>query len=1688
MKFLKTIATAFLLTAIAAVEVRAQWTDVTKTFLANPNLDSNADGWDYWSDYGQNMGYQGATYINSGSEVQISNFVELWRPDWAGTLGDGAISQAVTLPKGKYRLQADGIASWQGESGTQQSGVSLYVDATGSGGQLYTTPMSTENGQPQHFALEFDVAVEQDVVLGVLLQNTDANWVAADNFRLDMRTSDMVQLTKLSITPTAETLGLGDKVQLKVTYTPNNATIKSCTFESSNESVAKVDAGGLVTAIGVGTTIITAVSVGGSQTGSCHITVEKPEYVDGAIVINEIQASNVDAVLDPSFNYGSWIELYNPTDNACGLAGLYITDDPENLTKHKLPYMIGTLPAHGYKNIWFDHFGIWNMGELTQVDFKLDYDGGTIIVSDGTKILTQQTYPQAIGRTSYARTTDGGDTWAVSTTPTPEATNTGMTFATEQLESPIVDTDGQVFGGSLSVNVQIPSGATLRYTTDGSTPTMENGEVSRTGRFDIESSCTYRFRLFRDGMIPSEVVTRSYIRDDSGLPIIAIATDKNNLYSEETGIFVKGPNGRAGNGQDEKCNWNMDWDRPANFEYITENNEYALSQEVDISTCGGWSRANWLKSFKIKAAKYYQGENYLEHQFFEGKPFLKHKVLQIRNGGNDSSRLTDASLQEVMRRSGLNVETQSYKPVRVYINGMHYGDLNMREPNNKHYGLANYGIDTDEMDQFEMSPDSGYVQMVGTKDSYTRLIELSYDAANSATYAEICKLLDIDQYINYMAAELYLGNWDWPQNNVKGFRDQNDGKFHFVIFDLDGSFHANADINMFQSKKYYTFDHLRGEDGYGNSLKGQRKEEEIEFVVLFENLLKNEEFRRKYVDAICVIGGSTFHPDFANPIVEEIANELGAWPSNITDRLRNRQPWVAGQLTWGTYDFGVSSSDAISASLNSGMDGADLYINDMAVPTGRFSGVLYRPITIKAVAPTGYKFKGWRLAAGSMMGNGTTKSIFGKGSTWSYYNGTHDLHSQNWRDASYASAWPKGGAPVGYDVDSNPKGLKTMVSNKTLPTYYFSKTFNVEEKGSTDRFFLDYTVDDGMIVYINGQEAGRYNMPSGEVSYATYSSTWAHDNPDSGQIELPAGLFTIGQNTIAVEVHNNNDISTDIYWDASLQQFVAEYVSTDPEYDLSNGDNLSLVAEYEAIAEEEIMASGAFPIKVNELSAGNSIYVNDYFKRDDWIELYNTTDKSIDVAGMYLSDTPDQPQKFQIPDNSTQQTVIEPHGHMVVWASKRVNKGEQVHANFKLSNTDGNVVVLTSEDGSWSDKLAYDAHDGKESVSLYPDGGNDVYVTPRPTIGKANELTSYAQFLYTNTYEPKEDEKEDEKEEEKEKFVLGLDEGWNWVSHPLERNVGIDELGANALKLVSHTAEATNDGTGRWTGTLTQLEPARAYKAQMAMDESVTLESPFYAPERGFYLNKGWNWLGYPLTVSQRVEDALSTFSPSEGDKVVGRQGFVTYENGTWNGTLNTFEPGKGYMYMSKTSKSLAFTNLSAARSKAAPRFHAQARTPWTVADAPYPDVMGIVASITRDGLATGDNEYSIGAFDENGTCRGIGQYIDGKLFISVFGNGNEQINFRATEASTGIIYEVDEQLTFTSDVIGSRKTPKILHIGLPTDVASMKQGTAVVSTVYYNLSGTIAGTSKSQLAKGVYVVRYILRDGSTISKKIVHQ
>jgi hypothetical protein len=142
-------------------------------------------------------------------------------------------------------------------------------------------------------------------------------------------------------------------------------------------------------------------------------------------------------------------------------------------------------------------------------------------------------------------------------------------------------------------------------------------------------------------------------------------------------------------------------------------------------------------------------------------------------------------------------------------------------------------------------------------------------------------------------------------------------------------------------------------------------------------------------------------------------------------------------------------------------------------------------------------------------------------------------------------------------------------------------------------------------------------------------------------------------------------------------------------------------------------------VVINEILASNRSTNRDPQRQyDDWIELYNPTNVSADVAGMYLTDDSSTPTKWQFPVGSPS-TTIAPHGYLLIWADGDT-ASTGLHASFRLE-ADGEEVVLVASDGTTRiDSLSFDQQRADVSYGRYPDGGPDLRFMAVPTPGEAN--------------------------------------------------------------------------------------------------------------------------------------------------------------------------------------------------------------------------------------------------------------------------------------------------------------------------------------------------------------------------------
>jgi len=145
------------------------------------------------------------------------------------------------------------------------------------------------------------------------------------------------------------------------------------------------------------------------------------------------------------------------------------------------------------------------------------------------------------------------------------------------------------------------------------------------------------------------------------------------------------------------------------------------------------------------------------------------------------------------------------------------------------------------------------------------------------------------------------------------------------------------------------------------------------------------------------------------------------------------------------------------------------------------------------------------------------------------------------------------------------------------------------------------------------------------------------------------------------------------------------------------------------------------PVVINELMARNNTTIADpQGDYDDWIELLNVSNQTVDLSGMYLSDNPENPLKWQFPEGTT----LKPGDYLLVWADEDGQDEPGLHANFKLSASKGETVWLydTDErDNMLLDSVTFGAQSTDISVGRYPDGTGPMQVLVPSPLGPNEE-------------------------------------------------------------------------------------------------------------------------------------------------------------------------------------------------------------------------------------------------------------------------------------------------------------------------------------------------------------------------------
>ena len=166
--------------------------------------------------------------------------------------------------------------------------------------------------------------------------------------------------------------------------------------------------------------------------------------------------------------------------------------------------------------------------------------------------------------------------------------------------------------------------------------------------------------------------------------------------------------------------------------------------------------------------------------------------------------------------------------------------------------------------------------------------------------------------------------------------------------------------------------------------------------------------------------------------------------------------------------------------------------------------------------------------------------------------------------------------------------------------------------------------------------------------------------------------------------------------------------------------------------------------------------------------------------------------------------------------------------------------------------------------------------------------------------------------------TVTLNAGWNWWSTYLDITLEDLEaaLGTNGISITSQNGSMTYMSGYGWDGDFNTLDLSKMYKIEVAEGCEIVLSGNVVNPANyTVTINKGANWMGFPVSHSMSLSEAFANFTPTSGDVVKSKNnGFATYLGSSWTGSLKTLEPGQGYIYNSKATETKTFSFPSSAK------------------------------------------------------------------------------------------------------------------------------------------------------------------------------
>lgn len=842
--------------------------------------------------------------------------------------------------------------------------------------------------------------------------------------------------------------------------------------------------------------------------------------------ISEFSASNRLVLRDGFNDAPDWIEIHNPNATTQDISGICLTDDPALPAKWAFPS--GTvIPAHGYLIVCAS--GRSTPGPDSEgfihAPFNLSAAGETLRLysAGGTTLLDSITFATQDEDLSFGRTADDGWTYM---TPSPGAPNLTETY-TGWLLPPVFSETRGVRTTSFSLVLTNPNAnSQVYYSLDGTEPT-----IPYSAPIPITSTRSVRAAVRRAGYHSPRTVTHSYLFP-SQVPSVAgmsstyasgtYLTRQNQGFLDLPMVSLSVP---------ELPDDYVETEGSA--EFFLPGSTTPVQVNCGMERFGGAWTDFAKKSYKLSFSSEY-GSRKLEAPLFTGfdRGIPVKEVfdsLELRAGNHDmvargfymgGSFIEDTTLE----MGSLNPHGRF---VHVFINGGYWGMYDMRERMVDAF-LAEYlggkkedyvvVRGNDNVDTTTFIP--------GTPEPPNRSLWETV-RANRTSYMSIKDKLDVPHLIDFMLVWFYGDN----ENEFRCAGPIAPGSgFKFWLADSDGYLYSP---NVASALTVNRTDN----GGPGSLFSGLVSEGHPDFKTLLADRIQKHMFNNgALTPARNLARLNARMAEVQNAMVSECARWAYRTPEN----------WVSAADSIRTGLFPQRTANLIGYLRARGLFPAI----DAPVLT-QFGGSVTEgyPLTFNPITGTVYftldgtdpRLPGGGISSNALTWSSTSQQLVGTASTWKYWD-LGSLPAANWNTAAYNDAgWTSGTAPFGY----GDPGITTTVSygsnsNNKYPTTYFRKTINVTNPSQFSQLTLGLVRDDGAVIYLNGVEVARSNMPAGTIGYTSTASTavGGTDETATYTFSIPSNALVQGNNLIAVEIHQHGTYgsinSTDLRFDLSL--------------------------------------------------------------------------------------------------------------------------------------------------------------------------------------------------------------------------------------------------------------------------------------------------------------------------------------------------------------------------------------------------------------------------------------------------------------------------------------------------------------------------------------------------------------------------